>query len=81
MSLFKTVFLYCACTTVCLRTVASIEFFVSCVGGFATVGRLVVVVTVIRSPPWLLFFFVCEALGVRKFSPWWLAYAVAEMRF
>ena len=43
------------------------EIFVSCVGDLATVRGSVVVVTLVRSLPGSFSFFVCEALGIRKF--------------
>jgi len=49
--------------------VMPMEIFVSCVGDLGTVGGSVLVMTLVHSPPASFSFFVCEALGIRKFYP------------
>jgi hypothetical protein len=52
----------------------------SCVGDLATLGVLLVAVTLVSSPPGSFFlFFTCEALGIRKFSPWQCPCTLAEL--
>jgi len=63
----------------CNWSVVPMEIFISCVGDLATVGGSLVVVTSVRSPPGSFFFFVCEALGIRKFLPWQLPCVLAEL--
>jgi hypothetical protein len=62
--------------------VMPMEIFVSCVGDLATLGVSLVAMTPVRSPPGsfsLSFFFVCEALGIRKFLPWQFPCTLAEL--
>jgi len=51
------------------HSVMPMEIFVSCVGDLATLEGPVLVVSPVCSPPGSFSFFVCEALGIRKFYP------------